>query len=460
MTTAQTKSLGIYSLWLCLLTIAFILLPYYLGALVAAKAWYRLSSLLFIFILSVLLVVEARYLILFTTVALLIAGSSITSISGLGLTSRWVFLGALVLKSISQWASKKFQIKIYAFDLWAACFIGLAFYSYSYSFIPSLTVDRSISVLVFYVAVFKGVWGYMDSGEKVNILINDLCKIAFVVLILNLFYLSRGRFSGIFLNPNTLGLFLTLTIPFILWIYLCERKPVPYYFLLLALFSLLLTGSRASMLVCALSSTYLIWLYHQHQKFLILFVVAFAVCIAFFLGSLFDLSWFLDSEFIRWKNIQSGGGRIEAWDAVIGLIKHRPILGYGFGTEEFIFQRFDIIFQEHSGAYAHNSFLGLASQLGLLGTFIFYTPLFLFLFFNTRRLTKLPFKNIHWLAPPLNAVLWGGVLEATFESWMYSAGSPCTFIFWSFLVMAHCLKGLPVHENDRLEKRCCKAAGI
>ena len=57
-------------------------------------------------------------------------------------------------------------------------------------------------------------------------------------------------------------------------------------------------------------------------------------------------------------------GRIAAWEGALEQIGDRPILGYGFGTEQKVFIDRWYYFQ---GGSAENSYLGLLMQLGAVG---------------------------------------------------------------------------------------------
>jgi hypothetical protein len=57
-------------------------------------------------------------------------------------------------------------------------------------------------------------------------------------------------------------------------------------------------------------------------------------------------------------------GRVAAWKGALELIGDRPILGYGFGTEQNVFIDRWYFFQ---GGTAENSYLGLLLQIGAVG---------------------------------------------------------------------------------------------
>jgi len=129
-------------------------------------------------------------------------------------------------------------------------------------------------------------------------------------------------------------------------------------------------------------------------------------------------------------NIVSSG-RVEKWKTMVSLIKKRPLLGYGFGTEDLLFRHFGLKF-ETPGLYAHNTFLGMAVQMGVLGFILFFSPLFYLLFRSSKTKDNLVYA--------LNGMIIGGLTVGFFESWIYSVGSAFAFPFWVGIVILLRLK--------------------
>jgi O-antigen ligase len=59
-----------------------------------------------------------------------------------------------------------------------------------------------------------------------------------------------------------------------------------------------------------------------------------------------------------------GSGRLAAWEGAAELIGDRPILGYGFGTEQKVFIDRWYFFE---GGTTENSYLGLLLEVGAIG---------------------------------------------------------------------------------------------
>jgi hypothetical protein len=88
---------------------------------------------------------------------------------------------------------------------------GFAAFSATYSIDSSLTVQRTIALALLYGGVFWGVWCYADrhGGEAV---VDTLLLAAALIAVAGLLLLangsawgSYGRYRGMFINPNSVG---------------------------------------------------------------------------------------------------------------------------------------------------------------------------------------------------------------------------------------------------------------
>ena len=412
-----------------------IFLPYYLGSLIAGNQWSILWLLALGFMIITLYFSEFRYLILCTMCVFLLANSQNEQMAWLFGTLRWVFLSTMALIAAVQWILGQVSKRLRLMDGWALAFLFLAFYSCTYSILPSLTFERSVATAIFYLAVFWGVWNYAQDRSRIPVIVHDLLRVSFVVFLFGLTLIEGDRFFGIFGSPNSIGVFAAILAPLAFWSYLCERRRGALYLLILMGVSLFLSKSRAGIISAVMAVAYFLIFYRRERRHAILLWLLFFLGGSFLYTELFGSS--LIQQYFRWETLGTGGGRLEAWKEVLQLIVMRPWLGYGFGTEDQLFLKFDIVFLEHSGAYVHNSYIGLVSQLGLLGAFIFFVPLTLFFLGHAYQIQRMPSGANRWLALALNASVLGGLINATFESWLYAAGNAFTFPFWVTVVLAY-----------------------
>ena len=142
-----------------------------------------------------------------------------------------------------------------------------------------------------------------------------------------------------------------------------------------------------------------------------------------------------DSQAARIPGVTSAGIFISsdaiAWQAATHLIAHRPVLGYGYSTEVPVFGRYRA---EHHQQFdrvgfaadaVHNSYLGLALQLGtvgaLLGSLLLIAPL---------GTVFRPGRHDPALRLALALALAGAALDAVLSSFFYSVGNVIAVSTW------------------------------
>ncbi|MEH6596313.1 MAG: O-antigen ligase family protein [Colwellia polaris] len=164
--------------------------------------------------------------------------------------------------------------------------------------------------------------GYIDQGER------------------------RITYLGFFNDPNDLGMFLVMCIPFTIYFYNKGR-----FLLKLSMFATLcalgygiyLTGSRGTMLGAGgLLGVYILVVNAGPKLFISAVVLSpVAATVVASLQSNIDAS---------------ANGRLEAWYAGIQMLLSNPV--FGIGKEQFF---------DHHGLVAHNSYIHVAGELGIPG---------------------------------------------------------------------------------------------
>jgi O-antigen ligase len=156
----------------------------------------------------------------------------------------------------------------------------------------------------------------------------------------------RITYLGFFNDPNDLGMFLVMNIPFAIYFYKKSQavSKILMFAVLAALFyGIYLTGSRGTMLGAgALIAVYFIVMNAGPKLFITIVVLApIAATVITSLQSNMD---------------ESADGRLEAWYAGVLMLLHNPIFGIGMGQ-----------FLEEHGLVAHNSYIHVAAELGVPG---------------------------------------------------------------------------------------------
>jgi O-antigen ligase len=323
-----------------------------------------------------------------------------------------------------------------AADIPAILCLGLAFISGEFSIDPSLTFGRAVSVTLLYAATFWTIWSWaLRYGEK--IILDPLVAAGALIFIVGLLMIpltaeawqEDGRFRGCLVNPNTLGLLAALFSPLVLWRFF-QRKWWSDAALFVAIWISLILAATRNGLIAALVGTAIVLFWSISRAWLLFGAVAVFGLIGLLIGNLENLSE--DSALARLAPTAEVGsaGRTDMWDLGWDLIQQSPIIGHGFGTEDLAFSEGS--FREYEGKRFHNSYLGMAYELGYVGVAAFFGPLILLAltqFWRRRGMTELALPHV------LLAVLVAGLVSAFFESWIYSVGNALSFPFWTCVAL-------------------------
>lgn len=388
-------------------------------------------------------------LIFLTTFCLVFTQSPFGMIQSAASHLRWVFFFLFTLHVFGDIFLGRTVRKIKGFDCVAVIFVIYAFFSSIYSPFPSLTLERSTTILALYISVFWIIWkyAYEQGPEKVVYLMLNVVKFIIILSFLMIFIAPRkvffiGRFEGILQNPNSLGIICAIFLPLIFWQFLETKRKRFFFLFFLMLVALLLSASRNSINASVIALGYFIYMRLMRNK-PILFFTSISVILV--------LVWFtqtLAKEFFhiyyRVESISSMGGRIELWPLAMNLISLKPVFGYGFGVEEKILVLKNAMIGNQPGSFVHNSYLGILLQLGIIGLVIFFAPLFALLFKELFSARDVPAPSLRYA---LRASLIAGLLCSVFESWVYSVGNAQAFPFW---VMVMLLVFYRYHDKEKI----------
>ena len=120
-----------------------------------------------------------------------------------------------------------------------------------------------------------------------------------------------------------------------------------------------------------------------------------------------------------------GSGRVDAWAGAVDQIARRPLLGYGFGTEERVFVD---RFHSFQGGLPENSLLGLLLQLGAVGAASLVLLLVLLVAGVAAAIRSA--RGHRRLAVASAGVIGAGLVLAVVQSYVYSAGNIATMSVW------------------------------
>ncbi|MFK7956126.1 MAG: O-antigen ligase family protein [Lysobacterales bacterium] len=192
---------------------------------------------------------------------------------------------------------------------------------------------------------------------------------------------GRITYLGVFNDPNDLGLFFVVALPMVLNLMKTTRSIVMRLLWLcclgLILYGVLLTDSRGTLLATMLVFGMLLM---RWKGPLVAGVLAAPVLAAALMGQ--SRLQELDSS------EDSAAGRVDAWYEGIQMFKSNPLFGVGAGR-----------FTEYHHLTAHNSFVLVLAESGMLGFSIFLAMIGYSLLM-TFRLSKVTLEDVRARPPP------------------------------------------------------------
>ncbi len=346
---------------------------------------------------------------------------------------RMILLIMVAIYTVYEFRNNRYKLN--ANFLYFMPFVSVAVLAMISSPLLSLAVNKTISfVLLYFVALHY----FNNKMEQYgSILMYDVMMILVNILLIGLMFLpifpsmvmyGQTRYNGMLGNPNGVGIFVTLTAPVLAYVF-SRNKDISSRFKtfawLILITSLLLCSSRNAIFSI---SIFLVFFYGMQgsmfRRIGFLFVFLPIIALFFLTIDLQDLVFSLGLEkYFRVRDFESGSGRVFAWQHAIELIKKSPVIGCGFGCEEYNFiyrTSYKLWATGHQGG-VHNSYLAFTVNTGIVGVVLFYG-------FLGNLLRKI--KNNRFLLAFIPSMLF----SAMFESWMFSSLNAYHIIFCVFVV--------------------------
>jgi len=178
----------------------------------------------------------------------------------------------------------------------------------------------------------------------------------------------EGRYSATGVNANELALILILGLPIAMQLFfmagLSKKKMVlkiiNLAYVPLSIFSIILSGSRTSLIAVIPFGFYLVVTQQiKFNKKILLFAIFLISSLAFLP---FIPAAIIDRLGTTGSSIGEGdmGGRVELWRESVAVLAQHPLLGIGSGA---------II--SNIGSAAHNTFVSIAAETGFIGFILF-----------------------------------------------------------------------------------------
>ncbi len=368
------------------------------------------------------------------------------------------------------WIIKKFIDKdlnfvkepIYLFLALFVAFIGLSIANAEYFYVSFRGVIKAVKPILAFLMVID-----TFKTEKQMMRYFKVLFILFLVVCLNGMWqywtgkdFIRGKGTGFFNEDfrrritaafsyySQFGSYLILSVSLFLGLALGSalRKKRERFLLLLMSFAgfvcLFHTGSRGSWLAMGASIFFLGIL---KKSKLILGGLIVAGVLAFFVLPDYMLIHF-DAD----RKEQSVSERFMLWQRAADVIKAKPVLGVGINNYNLVHHKYDTVKDSRvKGYYAHNGYLQLAAEIGIIGLSFFVLFLLFFFFKVIRGARGIPDPLYKDASLGLISGCFGFLCLVTIDTVLHSFQSG--LIFWIFMGISMACYKVGVQSKSKTE---------
>ena len=327
----------------------------------------------------------------------------------------------MILKLFTIIALNLWIVKLLSIEegTWCRNKVNLPIYLYIIIMSISLAVSNRIMVslrdyiiFISYIVIYFLTINNIYNKKEFNSFIKILFMVSFIISLYTLIqyygfdplYKNLGRLTSTIGQKNWISNYLSMIFPVIFSYFLLEKirkNKVIYYFILSFLYTtLLICQSRGIWISIGLTiilAIYIIFkfklfkIFQENQKWIILFLVTIlSIPIVYSTDNTLNKSAItvpqramstFDEEDI------SINLRLLAWGSTLDMIKDRLLFGSGIGTFKINYLEYQANFLQknpyyikYSGKtdYAHNEYLQMVAELGILGLGIFLSIIFVF----------------------------------------------------------------------------------
>ncbi|MCR1023265.1 O-antigen ligase family protein [Cellulophaga baltica] len=321
----------------------------------------------------------------------------------------FIFSFFIILLSLPKWRIKnKNNIILILIFIYLTICLSTSLMAYN----PVLSLYFFFRILIFFLIILS-LYLWLDTPLKLRLLCNSIVFSGLLLGFSILFSLLSGsyttelegniRVGGLFSNVNTAGYICYTSIVFSYFQYLKKRSK-KYILIMLFLFgSLILTGSRASMLALGITIVFYNLRFRINKKIIIAISI---LLIGSVVGSLF----YKDKLTNALRLNRGLSARDVLYNTAIEIFKDHPNFGIGLGNLKVIGSEYinkvevsnwrkeqllDIGIQS-----SHNAFLETAVEIGIYGSIIFTLIILIigYKYFLSINRNKLSFrKNYYYL---------------------------------------------------------------
>lgn len=246
-------------------------------------------------------------------------------------------------------------------------------------------------------------------------------------------HVFQQRISASFNHYNDFAAYLGILLPMTISLYVFKENKLKVYFIFLSLlfgYCLIMTLSRGGYFTTFIGINFIVFFsltklkFINYKKLAINLLIFLNLLVLIIIIGIYKLPLDLIIERLR---ISGGAGRNGLWQYAILLIKTRPILGHGLGSFMGLFSKLN---QSIAPTYAHNCYLQMGTEIGVLGLMSFLSIIFVFFKKSIRTIVK---NNDFFLLGIISGIL-SFLIYAGFDTHFYSM--QLSDFFWIMLGLA------------------------
>lgn len=303
-----------------------------------------------------------------------------------------------------------------------------------------LLILFSLIIIPEFTKCYKKKIGVLKIFKNIMLVLIILNTVVFILSTQWAYKTFIARFQGVFSNPNTLGMFLFVSLPVFVYFFLSSNKKlekiVNFIFILLIFMLAIFTFSRAALLGMLIFMMVILF-YLKKRLFKIIFLTSIVLLVILFSSpTLMELLRLSEDPFTY---------RDRIWQIGLESFSESKIIGKGYGTTQqimsnkFILKKYDVS-KYHLGKHFHNIYVEILCETGLIGIILFS----LFIIFTIHkfvRLIKTSQNEKKIFAISVYSLFIGVIVHGFFESMLLSAGNISNLIVW-------CLIGMGLQKNN------------
>jgi len=291
----------------------------------------------------------------------------------------------------------------------------------SYVALNSILYGFILPIFIYYYFRNRAITkNFLDDFLDISILsfvILNLVFISFALLGLIGVDIYDSRYSGFVNSPNTFAPWALIILSFIFMRIKQNKFSLLYLFsMVFTIFLILLTGTRAALILMSLILMYFTVFKNLTSIFSIikwiLYFSLFYLVLTFIVNDVMDLL-----VFQRYVEYGFSSGRIEIWKQSIEYISSKNYYFYGTGMGNFLFSTYSTI----GRSTPHNSILNLAVSIGLISSVLYHVFIVSHLINNKSSRASFDYKFI------ILIILAYMVFE-TFEPMYFDRQDPALFL--------------------------------